>query len=90
MLKIKDGFVMRNILDEWIIVPIGARATNDTYIMSVNESGHMLWELLEEGSTREALLAKMLEEYEIDAETAGKDIDEFLALMKEKEILDEE
>lgn len=89
MLRIREGFVMRNILDEWIIVPIGARATSETYIMSVNESGHMLWEMLEQGATEADLLAKMLEEYEVDEATAKGDLDEFLARMKEKDVLED-
>ena len=86
--KIKEGFVIRNILDEYIIVPVGEQAVNDTYIMSVNESGFLLWELLTEGTTAEALLEKMLEEYEIDEETAKSDIDTFINLLTDRNILE--
>lgn len=86
--KIKEGYIVRNILDEYIIVPIGEAASDDTYVMSVNESGHFLWSLLESGATVELLLEKMLEEYEVDEETAQNDINKFVTLLNEKNILE--
>ncbi len=87
MLKIKPGFIMRNILDEWIIVPLGAGNSTEAYIMSVNESGHLLWEMLEKGATEDELLQEMLNEYDVSAEIAKNDIDEFLSELIAKGIL---
>lgn len=87
MLKIKEGFVMRNIIDEWIIVPVGARAESNTYIMSVNDTGHLLWELLEKGTTEEEMLQAMLAEYEVDEATAKGDIEAFVQALREKAML---
>ena len=89
MLKLKEGFVMRNILDEWVIVPTGPRDSMGTYIMTVNETGHMLWEMLKEGTTVDAMLEKMMQEYGIgvDEETARKDIHGFLDVMTERDLL---
>lgn len=77
MLKIKEGFVMRNILDEWVIVPTGPRDSMGTYIMTVNETGHMLWEMLEKGTTVDEMVQKMMEEYIVDIQTAKVDIQHF-------------
>ena len=77
MLKIKEGFVMRNILDEWVIVPTGPRDSMGTYIMTVNETGHMLWEMLEKGTTVDEMVKKMMEEYIVDIQTAKVDIQHF-------------
>lgn len=92
MLKIKEGFVMRNILDEWVIVPTGPRDSMGTYIMTVNETGHMLWEMLEKGTTVDEMVTKMMEEYGIgvDEETAQRDIISFIQTLKENRIIDQQ
>jgi len=89
MLKLKEGFVMRNILDEWVIIPTGPRDSKGTYIMTVNETGHMLWEMLKEGTTVEEMVKKMMEEYGIgvDEETARKDILSFVDELTDKNLL---
>lgn len=87
MLKINEGFVMRNILDEWIIVPLKQQNSAENYIMTVNESGHMLWELLEKGTTEEELLQRMLEEYDVDEKTAKADISTFLTALSARGVL---
>lgn len=89
MLKIKEGFVMRNILDEWVIVPTGPRDSMGTYVMTVNETGHLLWEMLEKGTTVGEMVQKMMEEYGIgvDEETARIDIQNFVNALKKREML---
>ena len=89
MLKLKEGFVMRNILDEWVIVPTGPRDSMGTYIMTVNETGHMLWEMLEKGTTVDEMVQKMMEEYGIgvDEETAREDILHFINELVKRGVL---
>ena len=89
MLKLKEGFVMRNILDEWVIVPTGPKDSMGTYVMTVNETGHLLWEMLEKGTTVDEMVTKMMEEYGIgvDEETARIDIQNFLNALKKREML---
>jgi hypothetical protein len=84
-IKLKKGFVMRRILGEWVIVPVGA-CRSGTSVMSVNESGRTLWELLGNGATEDELLSHMLDEYEIDTDTAARDIKNFVGVLLEKKV----
>lgn len=88
-MKIANDFILREIAGEYIIVPTGSTALNFNGLITVNEVGLFLWKKLEQGVTREELLAGVLDEYEIDAETAKKDIDEFLNELKNGGILTE-
>ena len=56
-------------------------------MITVNETGAFLWKILTKGSTKEELLHAMLEEYEVSAKEAEADIDEFLQLLQENQIL---
>lgn len=86
-MKIAKEFVLREIADEYVIVPVGATAMDFNGIITVNEVGKFLWEQLQEESTEESLVQKILEEYEVDEITAKEDVAEFLKNLKEGGIL---
>ncbi len=78
-MKIKDGFILRKIAGNYIVVGVGEAAAGFNAMISVNETGAFLWEKLSgEGATKEELLEALRTEYEVDEETAKKDITEFL------------
>lgn len=87
-MKIKDGFMLRQIVDVWVVVPLGERVVDFNGMLKVSESGAFLWEkLANSGATREELLADLLAAYEVDAETATRDMDEFLNSLQHAELL---
>ena len=83
-IKIKNGFMLREIVDQWVVVPLGERVVSFNEIMTLSESGALLWKMLEQGSNEKALVDAILKEYAIDNETALGDIREFIAGLKEK------
>ena len=81
-MKIKDGFILRSIAGSNIIVPIGHQNIDFNGIMTVNETGMFLWDLLLKGAEKEDLLKALLSEYEVDEATASKDIDLFISRLE--------
>ncbi len=88
-MKIREGFILRQIMDIYAVIGIGSEAYRPNQIMSVNETGAFLWERLEKGTDRRALINALLQEYETDPETAEKDVDAFLGQLRDKGLLDE-
>ena len=86
-MKIEKEYILREIADDYIIVPVGKTAMEFNGMITVNETGAFLWKLLTKETTKEELLHAMLEEYEVSAEEAEADIDEFLQLLKDNQIL---
>lgn len=78
-MKIKQGFILRNVVNTHIVVPVSQNALNYKGMLSLNETGAFLWGVLEKGTDRERLLAALLEEYEVPEAVAAADMDEFLA-----------
>lgn len=75
-MKIKPGFNLRQIGDEYIIVATGAENVDFTRIISLNESAARLWkEVSGKEFTEKDLAELLLDWYEIDEETARKDSD---------------
>ncbi len=87
-MKIKQGFVLRKVGTQWAAVAVGAELVDFNAMVSTNETGAFLWELLKNGSTRQELIDKMTAEYEVDEETAAADIDEFTGKLAEAGILE--
>lgn len=86
-MKIKDGFVLRNICGEYLVVAIGKQTLDFKGLIKLNEPGAFLWEQLQTERTVEELQTAMLNEYDVDADTAAADIDAFVQSLKKADLL---
>ncbi|QUB71050.1 PqqD family protein [Prevotella multiformis] len=74
-MKVKNGFKLREVCGEHIIVAEGDENIDFSNIISMNESSAFLWEEVQKRSsfTVEDLVELLCGEYEIDKLTARKD-----------------
>lgn len=75
----------REVEGEVVVVDV----RTSTYL-SANDSGARLWARLSEGTTRDELVAELVESFGIDAETAGADIDKFVQQLRDNGLLEDE
>ena len=87
-MRIKEGYMLREAAGETVVVPFGEEALNFQGIISLNETGAFLWRQLEQGCAKKDLVQALLDEYEVDAETAEKDVNEFLKLAGDAGLID--
>ncbi len=80
-MRIKKGFVLREVCGERVIVGEGLGAINFGKMLALNESAGWLWKQAQAMGdfTVEALADKFCEEYDIDADTARKDVADIIA-----------
>lgn len=76
--KAKPGFVLREIGDTYIIVPVGAQAQKFNGIIKLNKTGKAMWEAISNGAQVDALVQNMLDEYDITEDIARKDVQAFI------------
>ncbi len=81
-MKIKSGFISRNVAGNNVVVAVGEQSRNFNGIIKLNESGMFLWEKLYGGIERNELIDAFLEEYDVDRATAENDIDAFIEVLK--------
>lgn len=86
-MRIKEGFIKTEIADKTVVIPVGDKTVDFSGIISLNETGAFLWDLLLSDVTRDTLTAALLNEYEIGKDTAEKDIEAFLQALREKDVL---
>lgn len=88
-MKIKEGYMLREVAGSYVVVPLGQAALDFNGMITLNEMGAFLWKKLEQGSTKEALLEAVLEEYEVTQERALAGIESFLNKIKEEKFVEE-
>lgn len=88
-MKIKEGFIKRQVGARSVVVPIGEAAKEFHGMINLNETGGAFWDFLQEETTEEQVLQKILEIYEVEYEQAKKSFDDFLSKMREAGVLEE-
>ena len=89
-MKIVDGFIIREIAGDYLVIPTGKRAMDYPGLITMNEVGRFLWEQLKDGIGEEELLARLQDEYEVPEDMAEEDMKAFLDSLREQGILEEE
>ncbi len=78
-MRIKEGFELRNICGETIVVGHGKANIDFSKIISLNESAAYLWTKVENRDFDAQELARLLtEEYDVDEATALRDATKML------------
>lgn len=86
-MRIAEKFVIRRIAGETVAIPIGSVKGGFSGIISLNQVGEFLFAQLSEERTEKDLVSALLKEYDVDCETAQRDVREFLNYLSEAGLL---
>lgn len=81
-MKAKSGFVLRHVVDEYILMPTGDNIGKFNGTVLLNEVSALVWEKLQNPMTREDLLQAILDEFEVDRATASADLDALITTLQ--------
>ena len=87
-MKLKSGFVLREVAGTCVVVPTDANL-NLNGMITLNETGKILWTALTDGAETEDLVAALLAKYDVEEATAREGVEAFVARLKEHGFLDE-
>ena len=87
-MRIKEGFVLRNVVDEYIVMPKGENIAKFEGAVVLNEVSAFIYKMLEQPVSKEDLLAAVLAEYDVDQATAAADLDAILDKFADMGILE--
>ncbi len=89
-MKIKEGFILRNVAGSDVVVPVGQATLEFNGMMNLNETGAFLFRKMIDGTTREDLIKDLTDEYDVDVETATKDVDDFIEKVEKENLFENE
>ena len=89
-MRIKQGFVLREVCGERVIIGEGLGAINFGKLLALNESAAWLWKQAQEMGdfTIEALADKLCEEYDVTADEAKADVAEIVAEWQQVDVVE--
>lgn len=77
-MKIKAGFVVRQVGGENVVVPVGAMSKQFHGMINLNETGAFLWNFYTENHTVDEGVSALLAEYDVEEEIARADVETFV------------
>ena len=77
-MKIVKEFILIDIEGECVLVQTGATKQEFNGLITMSDTAKFIWENMEKVNSFEELIKMILEEYEIDEETAKKDAHGFI------------
>ena len=86
-MKLKDGFIMRKVAGQTVVLP-GGDALDLNMMITLNETGAFLWERLGEETSVEALVVALLGEYDVDEKTALAAVQSFVQKLNDNGFLE--
>ena len=81
-MKIKDGFLLRQVAGQTVVLPTGGDLDLNMMI-TLNDTGAFLWKQLTQEISAPTLVAALLAEYDVDAETARVHVRAFVEKLYE-------
>ena len=87
-MKIREGFLLRNVAGNNVVVPIGQATLDFNGMMSLNETGAFIFSKMLDGTTKEQLIEDLISEYEVGREIAEKDVDDFIKKVEGEGLLE--
>ena len=85
-MKLKDGFILRAVAGETVVLPPGG-VTDFDMMITLNDTGRFLWERLAVGAEESELVSALLAEYDVTEELAAQSVSAFVARLKELDFL---
>ena len=86
-MRVSSELLMREIAGEHLLVPVGATALKIHGMITLSESGVLLWSILQNTCTKQDLVEAILREYDVDEKTAQQDVDAFLEKLNDLGLL---
>lgn len=87
-MKIKDGFAKREIAGSQIVVPVGEQAQKFNGMITLNGPAGFFWDCFQKDISIDEAVKLVCNEYEVDEERAKVDIEKFVDMLIENDLLD--
>ena len=87
-MKLLREFVLREVVGEILLIPVGEYHDSFNGIITTNETGKFIWENLENVKNENELVDIITREYDVDREIAKKDVEVILQQFRHYKIIE--
>lgn len=86
-MKTREGFVLREIGGNHVVVAVGEAVKIFNGMIQLNETGAFLWKKLSVGIEIDELVEQTTKEFNVEKDVAEKDVREFVESLKEANLI---
>lgn len=86
-MRIAKGFVIRDVGGKKYAVATGDAAKLFKGMLTVNDTGELIFNLLKEDTTQDIIVDKIVAEYEVDRSVVEKDVSDFISQLREINVI---
>ena len=80
-MKIKDGFVLREVAGKTVVIAIGEASKDFHGMIYLNDTGKLIWEQAGKGASEGEIAEMMTQIYEVDIDQAREDVHQLIQKM---------
>lgn len=88
-MKIKDGFVLRDVAGQAVVIAVGEASKAFHGMINLNATGRVIWQGVSDGLSEDEIADRMIKEFDVDAETAKRDVHSMILKMQDAGVLTE-
>ena len=88
-MKIKDGFVVREIMGQCVVVSTGEASQVFSGMIKLNDTGKDIWEGVAAGKSEAEIVDFIVSEYDVERDRAEASVKKFIADMKNKGFIED-
>lgn len=86
-MEIKKEVYLREIGGEYVLIPVGKTVDEFNGMFNLTPAGAAIFKSIQDGKDESGILTDLLESFEVDEDTAEKDIAEFLEKLRDYGII---
>ena len=83
-MKIKDGYVIRKVMGNFVVIATGEASQEFHGMVKLNETAAEIWGYVSEGKDADAIVSEMLSKYEVDEAKLRSDVESTLETFKKQ------
>lgn len=88
-MKLCGEFVVRQVMDNTVAVPVGQTALELNGMILLNDVSKVIWDCLGQDTTLDAIVTAVTDAFEVSTQEAQADILEFLDKLRTLQLLEE-
>lgn len=86
-MKIKDGFVLREVAGQAVVIAVGEASKEFHGMINLNATGKLVWQGIEHGLTEAEIVGKLVDQYDVTADKAQVDVHRMIEKMSTAGVL---
>jgi hypothetical protein len=88
-MKLKYKFIVRNVAGQSVALAVGEDNAKFNGMIKLNSVGEFIFKLLENDISEADIITKITDEYDVSAETAKESVENYLAVLRQNELIEE-